>query len=260
MLQLWWQIRVNESMFLRISQIIEALEPIQRGDYFFEFMVSLDSNPTKKMVFQDIECHLADLHEDQWKLLFPNVVEKFRNEQADRGWQQAINTLYEAIAYSFLKRHGFSEIQFLPRQLSRRTPDLLAWREGLKFAIEVKNINKSDAQIEAEKNMTVQSMGLPLDEKFFAKLHTTLKSAAEQLAFQPSDKKVIFLFLAFDDSSNEYVMEYLSQITSWLQKHDMVADLYFIHCHPAHYFASSVSKPPHLIVWSRDNGGLVEMA
>jgi Holliday junction resolvase-like predicted endonuclease len=236
-------------MLTRIPEIIHALEPIKEGEAFFEFTELIESNPVAKKIYYDIECHLSDIEEEQWKLLLPKIVEKFRKHEGDRGWQQAINALQEGIAYSLLKNDGYSEIEFLPRRTSLRTPDLIARRGNAQVTIEVKSINRSEAQIQAQRNMTVQSLGLPLDANFFAKLQSTLDNASEQLAAQQSDEKVIFLFIEFDDSSNEYVLSYLSQIRSWLGTRNMVADKYYIHCHPAFYFASDQSVPPHLIVW-----------
>ena len=236
-------------MLTRISEIIHALEPIKEDEAFYEFWASYKDEPVIRKVFQDIESHLHDIEEEQWKKLLPKVVEKFRRKEADRGWQQAFNALQEGIAYSLLSRDGYSEIGFLPHRPSQRTPDLIARRGNDQVAIEVKSINRSEAQIQAEKNMTVQSLGLPLDANFFAKLQSTLDNASEQLAAQQSDEKVIFLFIEFDDISNVYVLSYLSQIRSWLGTRNMGADKYYIHCHPAFYFASDQSVPPHLIVW-----------
>jgi hypothetical protein len=245
-------------MLTRISEIIHALEPIKEGEAFYEFWASYKNNPIQQKVFQDIEFHLDDIEEAQWKKLLPKVVEKFRKKEAGRGWQQAFNALQEGIAYSLLRRDGYSEITFLPRRPSLRTPDLIARRGDAQVTIEVKSINRSEAQIQAEQNMTVQSLGLPLDANFFAKLQSTLDNASEQLAAQQSDEKVIFLFIEFDDTSNEYVLSYLSQIRSWLDFHDMVADHYYVHCQPAHYFSSYLKSPPHLIVWPTKKDGVVE--
>ena len=245
-------------MLTRISEIIHALEPLKEGEAFFGFWSSIENEAIKKKVFYDIECHLNEIEEEQWKQLLPKVVEKFRKREGARGWQQAINALQEGIAYSLLKKDGYSEIKFLPRRQSQRTPDLTARRGSVQVAIEVKNINKSETQIEAEQNMTSQTMGLPLDERFFTKLLSTLDNASRQLAAQHSDEKLIFLFIEFDDISNEYVLSYLSQIRSWLDFHDMVADHYYIHCQPAHYFSSYLSVPPHLIVWPTKKDGVVE--
>jgi hypothetical protein len=245
-------------MLTRISEIIHALEPIQEGEAFFEFWASFESEPIIKKVFQDVERHLGDVDEGQWKLLLPKVVKKFKSRDQYRGWHQAFDALQEGIACSFLKRDGFSDIEFLPRRKNRKTPDLIATRGRVQVAIEVKSINPSADEVNARKSGTARPSGVPLNEKFLQKLQSTLEKAAQQLAAQECDERVIFLFIEFDDLSNEYVANDLAQITSWLGTHIMVADRYYIHCHPACYYASAQSVPPHLIVWPQANVGVVE--
>lgn len=244
-------------MLAKISEIIHALNPTKEGEAFFQFRSAIGSEPIIKKVFADIGRRLNDIDEEQWKLLLPKIVEKYKKKEKNRGWQQAYNVLQEGIAYSFLKRDGYSEIKFLPRQ-SQSTPDLVAKRGTAEVTIEVKSINKSESQIVAEQDISVQSLGLPLGEKFFAKLQSTLFKASKQLAFQKSDEKVIFLFVEFDDISNQYILNYLCQIRSWLRTHIMLADKYYIHCHPAYYFSSTQSSSPHLIVCLRNDYGVVE--
>ena len=244
-------------MLTRISEIIHRLEPIQEGEAFFEFWSSVENESIKKKVFEDIECHLQDIDEEQWKSLLPRVVEKFRNRETYRGLQQAFDMLREAVAFSILKRNGFSDIRFLPRMQNQKTPDLTAKRGSTLVTIEVKSINPSEGEIQARQNMTARPSGQPLNERFFSKLQSTLSFASMQLANQQSDEKVIFLFLNFDDSLSEYVVNDLIQIMSWLHTYEMLADKYIIHSHPAYYYASFKSVPPHLIVWPPDNDGVV---
>ena len=244
-------------MLTRISEIIHHLEPIYEGEAFFEFWSSIENSPIKKKVFEDIERHLEDVDEEQWKSFLPRVVDRFKNREVYRGWQQAFDVLPEAVAFSILKRNGFSDIRFLPLIENLKTPDLIAKRGSTLVAIEVKSINPSEDEIQARRNMTARRSGQPLNEKFFSKLQSTLSFASKQLATQQSDEKMIFLFLDFDDSLSEYVVNDLTQIRYWLHTHEMLADKYFIYSHPAYYFASVNSVPPHLIVWPPDNGGVV---
>ena len=244
-------------MLTRISEIIQALQPIQEGEAFFEFWPSLETSAVKRKVFHDIECHLADVDEEQWKSLLPRVVEKFRTKVNYRGWQQAYDALHEGIAFSFLKRDGFGDIEFLPVHQTQKTPDLKARRGQRSIRIEVKSINPSKDEIQARQNGTPRCTGQPLTEEFFLKLQKTLAHASEQLATQQCDEKIIFLFLDFDDNLDEYVGDNLAQLKSWLSTHEMLADWYYIQSHPAYYFASVTSVPPHLIVWPPDNDGVV---
>ena len=244
-------------MLTRISEIISSLEPIHEGEAFFEFWSSIENGPIIKKIFQDIECHLKDVDEEQWRTLLPRVVDKFKNREEYRGWQQAFDALREAVAFSILKRNGFSEIRFLPPLGKQKTPDLIAKRGSTQIVIEVKSINPSAVEVQARQNMTARPTGQPLNERFFSKLQSTLSRASEQLAAQQCDERMIFLFLDFDDSLDEYLERDLSQIRSWLNLHKMVADKYYIHSHSAYYFASVTSVPPHLIVWPPDNDGVV---
>ena len=244
-------------MLTRISEIIQALQPIQEGEAFFEFWPSLETNAVKRKVFHDIECHLADVDEEQWKSLLPRVVEKFRTKVNYRGWQQAYDALHEGIAFSFLKRDGFGDIEFLPVHQTQKTPDLKARRGQRSIRIEVKSINPSKDEVQARQNGTPRCTGQPLTEEFFSKLQKTLAHASEQLAARQCDEKVIFVFLEFDDLLNEYVENDLRQIKVWLKTHKMFADKYYIHSQPGYYFTSPQSDPPNLIVWPPDHDGVV---
>ena len=160
------------------------------------------------------------------------------------------------MAILFLMRDGFSEIKFLPALQTHKSPDLIAKREQSQVTIEVKSINPSDVEVQARQNGTPRGTGQPLTEEFFSKLQATLTNAAKQLATQQCDEKMIFLFVHFDNILNEYIENDLAQIKSWLSNHKMVADRYYIHTHSAFYYASSLSAPPHLIVWPPENDGV----
>jgi hypothetical protein len=238
----------DASLFPRLGQLVDCLNPISEGDDFFDFWASLESNSVKRKMFMEIETHLSKVSSEVWIQALPEISKKFKKRSGRRGWQDAFDALRECICMSYLLDLGFDRICFVPRS-TVRTPDIQAVFRGEICGIEVKSINRSDDEIERRKSSGPGSAGLRLSPLFFSKLASTLETAGNQLRQFKCRKGIVFTFLEFDDSLNEYVASNLSQISEWLRTQTMRADQYYFVAPPAYYGSTTRDGPWHIVSW-----------
>lgn len=106
----------------------------------------------------------------------PLVAKRDRNK--GRDWTQLFNELNEAKGYEYLLSMGYSNIHFVPRSGSNKTPDLMAEGSDQKALLEVKSINRSDIDIESVGYVQYATNNLP--EGFKQKVRDCYKEAQEQ--------------------------------------------------------------------------------
>ena len=79
-------------------------------------------SPPARVYFEHIESDLAELDEVTWRG-FLNRLERRLSVQSDATRRELIDHLHEAKGYVFLKKEGFSQIDFILKG-PQRTPDL----------------------------------------------------------------------------------------------------------------------------------------
>ena len=187
----------------RTYELVASLKGAPRS-YARNFTTSLRDNPLKRKHFVEIEAELVMLDAAAWNHLRTNVGPFFMKKETARDWRGAISALNEAKAYNFLVRRGCTSVEFIPRRIDAKTPDLRGKRGSVDVLCEVKTINRSERAVSNR-----------LRIEFFTKLATTIRRADRQMAAfssAPEVARIIYLVIDFDDSLHEYVDDYLAQI------------------------------------------------
>ena len=233
----------------RTYELVASLKGAPRS-YFKNFAASLRDNPIKRKYFEDIESDLATLDSAAWDQLKAKVGPLFLKREELRGWQGAFSELNEAKAYNFLVRNGYASVEFVPRRIDTKTPDLRAKIGNADVLCEAKTINRSDRAILTQKRKEVSSVSNRLGVEFFAKLASTIKRADLQMAAFSSVleiKRIIYLVINFDDGLHEYVDDYLIQIREQNEVFVMPGLEIILDVKPKFYSASSISEPSRML-------------
>jgi hypothetical protein len=177
---------------------------------------NLDQKPQVKKHFVAVENYIGPLPDNDWQLLKEKVVSRFQDYQPGRGWQQAFDVLYEALAYKVLLENGATSMAFVPEQTDSKTPDLCCTFSGKTVYCEVKTKNESDNQIQARTAGNSTSIQNTLTAEYFDQLATTMSCAEKKFAHLDCAKHMFFI-LNFDDHLHEYLDEYFVQIQNWIE-------------------------------------------
>lgn len=144
-----------------------------------------------------------------------------RKDLNGRGWSQLFDILYQARAYNYLTRKGYSEVRFIER--SRRqgieTPDLAAQSDSLPVLCEVKTLNVSETEIQYRHEGGARDTPMQLNEYFCRKVFSTIAKAEGQLRAHPVAGRAgyfIYVNISFDDYVGYYQDHYYRQIEEWL--------------------------------------------
>lgn len=136
-----------------------------------------------------------------------------------RGWQQLIDVLNQARAHNYLVELGCSDVQFVPRNNKRETPDLEGTLNTRRVLCEVKTVNISDDEANRRNTGRADYISNSLNEQFLKKLKCTLGKAKSQMEVYDvggNARRIAFLIINFDDSFAEYKADYYSQIDQHL--------------------------------------------
>jgi hypothetical protein len=184
---------------------------------------NLDQKPEIKKHFFGLEAYLANLHSDDWSLLKSKVVRRFKDYNQGRGWQQAFDVLYEALAYKVLLKNGATNMAFVPEQTDSKTPDLCCTFSGKTVYCEVKTKNESQDEIDTREAGEATSIKATLAGNYFCNLAKTMTDAEGKFTV-PNSEKHIFFVLNFDYHYHEYLDEYFRQIQNWIESNSHTYD------------------------------------
>jgi hypothetical protein len=209
---------VYRSELSRIYELRDLLpDPLPPSAYFQNLDKSLAEIPQKLQQFRELEKDLQGLDASAWLFLKAEVAPLLQAKDAKRGWQQLFDTLNQAKAYGYLRRAGFSNIEFIPRSSTpgRKTPDLRAQLGLVRALCEVKTINISDVEADRRRTGGVGTLTDQMNVEFLEKLTSTLASAQEQMLTHdadPATKRIVYVIINFDDLLHEYADRYREQI------------------------------------------------
>jgi len=152
-----------------------------------------------------LEKALERIDVEAWKQLGEKARPFVIRREAERGWNQLFDLLYEAFGYEWLANHGYTSIKFVERsdKPSKRSPELFATSPTSTAVLEVKSINCSEKEIKrlaAWPPQAVNFAGQVLSEGFKRKFLHDIKNAREQLqSFEPpTDKKIAMVVIRLD--------------------------------------------------------------
>lgn len=159
--------------------------------------------PLKRSAFAEIEAILAALDDPAWDFLQGEIVARGHLWSPQRGWQAILDAVNEARAFAYLKAQGCTEVAFMARCTDRKTPDLIARRDGRPVYCEVKTLNVSKEKAKGQ-----------LPPHFFRKLRDRARDAAQQLRAEPAMDafRIAYFIIHFDDALHEQAAHHLAEI------------------------------------------------
>ncbi len=194
-------------------------QPNSPNAYFQDFESKL-RNPHIKKKYLDLEQELRGLDSGSWKSLreeaSPYLI---KNNNTKRGWESLFNILNQARAYNYLKKIGCTNIQSIP-PARKKTPDLQGMMDSVKCICEVKTINVSEEEVNANKEAMdrgygpVRTVECQLGSGFFKKLNAVIKKAQGQLVSDDKVKRLLYINLNFD-LWGEYKDRHFKQIDQY---------------------------------------------
>ncbi len=209
--------------FPRLCTLQQIAQTEGKGNVFPRLPAVL-RNPLARSYFTTIEGDLAALDEDAWR----RFLEPLPSVQSDESQEQLMSQLHEAKGYLFLKKEGFTKINFIPRSTAP-TPDLSATLDGTIVALlEVKTVWQSDYQNdwieENTSNMkhgmlpTVRRLAPSFPDGLKNKLKSDLQKADSQLLAYPAPiecRRVVY-FVIFLDFEQQNTLGITTQIKDYL--------------------------------------------
>jgi hypothetical protein len=212
---------MSRSEFPKVNQLIDLIDDRTHNDsYFKNFEHSIEESVEKRNVWLAREKELQRLNLDAWDSLkkeaFPYLTAR---SHCGRGWEQFITILNQARAYIFLLNLGCSEIRFISPIKDKETPDLEGVLDSIPVICEVKTVNKSAQEVEAQQSGSLSFTLTTLGPGFFKKLTSDLAKAKRQMVSyndSPNVRHLAFVVLNFDDSLGEYKIDYYKEIDQYL--------------------------------------------
>ena len=192
----------------RLSQIVDLVA----SNYSHRIWEDRDDGPDietiKRGFFRRVELNLDALSERDWQALLKKVTPRFKKRHVvngrDRGWQLAFDIFNEAEAYRWLASKGFADLQFIPEEGNKRTPDIAAFYRQEKWLCEVKTVNLSDKEIELRTAMKVRETPDRLEDSFLnTKLKCKIEDARRQFENHSSGRRLVIIVFNFDDDCLE---------------------------------------------------------
>jgi hypothetical protein len=187
---LWKRRTVCRQQLPRVYELRDLLpNPPPPGAYFADFDRSLADIPQKLKQFRDIERDLQGLDQPAWGALKTELAPLMAVRDPKRGWRPLFDILDHAKAYNYLKRIGYTHVEFIPRATvkGQATPDLRGASPSGAALCEVKTINVSEDEATRRSVAGVGRVALELGTGFFNKLSALLTQARKQMqAYDPS--------------------------------------------------------------------------
>ena len=205
----------------RISQLRDYSISLNSPKAYFRAGDDKLTNPSKRQFFVALESELQGLDDEAWKLLKAEALPRLKSPHPTRGWQQLFDTLNEAKGYNYLAGIGCTDVKFIPRATTNKvqTPDLRGLLGPSRVLCEVKTINVSDDEANRLATGDVGTTLRYLEQPFFDKLSSTIRTAAIQLLTFDKDltsRRNVYVVFNFDERIHEYADDYQKQIETFL--------------------------------------------
>jgi hypothetical protein len=201
---------IDGDAFRRLHELIECLgKPKLCKAWRGDFAISVASHPARRAHFTGIESDLAGLDAIAWAHLRHEIAGQINLRDPALGWRQAIDLLNQASAYHYLRGRGCTDIAFLPKSSTARTPDLQAKSAAASILCEVKTVNI--ARIDGNGR---------LPPSFFKKFATRLHDAVAQMASFDRDgdaERIVYVVLAFAGNLRDAIPDCMDQVQAFVR-------------------------------------------
>lgn len=215
---------MENNEFPRIGELISLSNEADGESYYFSnFIDSIKEWQPKKQHMKKYEGYLNVLDNASWNTIKYGLVELSKKKHESYGWRYLFDKWNEVIAFAYLRSIGCSNIEFVPTSCKsgEKTPDLRAVLEGDELLCEVKTIGISDVEALRRKVGGVSSKERMINEGFIKKLLDDVGKAIKQIdkfASGRRAKRIVFVYINFDDILGEYADEYFLQIANVLRR------------------------------------------
>jgi hypothetical protein len=203
-----------------LPRIYELWKQSYEASDAYDFEIKDDPSQAKHL--RDIESELQGLDVASWERLKCDLIPLITKRDARRDWQPLLDKLNEAKGYNYLVRIGCTEVEFIPRSLTKgqQTPDLHGRFGSARVLCEVKTINISEAERAFREGGVVRSILTRLPPEFFNKLKSTLETAKNQMAtYYPTAteiRQIVYVIINYDDVLHEYARDYATQLEAFI--------------------------------------------
>jgi hypothetical protein len=231
---LWRRRRMGSMIRKELTRIYELGDllptPPPPGAYFRELDRTLAEIPQKLKQYRDIEQDLQGLDAAAWAFLKSELKPLLMAKDRKRGWQPLFDKLNQAKAYNYLKRAGYTAVEFIPPSTvkGQRTPDLRAHGGSAKALCEVKTINVSEIESDRRHDGGVGTTDAQLNSGFFTKLaHDLVEARTQMNAYDtdPAIKRIAYVIVNFDDALHECAQLYRLQIEDYMKSGNPAPEL-----------------------------------
>lgn len=169
---------------------------VDHADNYFSLMNNEKTRQYGAVTYDKWEGYLSQLDVIAFESIVRKAKEAVTIRQGDRGWEQLFNTLNEVKGYLYLKKNGYTSIEFIEESTKSR-PDLYAKSDIKSVLLEVKTIRKSDDDIPRDR---VWSSIDYIPEGLRNKIESDIDKSIVQLNgfYKEVDEKVCYLIIYLD--------------------------------------------------------------
>ena len=194
--------------FPRLYELYCESDQANEANYFTAFGDVLRM-PLARSRYEQLEEELKQLDNIAWKEFKERVLRYVTTRDSRREYNQLFECFNEVKGYLYLKSEGCKEIHFIPEEKNIATPDIRAHRGSSVVLLEVKTINKSEAEIDwlianselrdgrMQAKQVLQGLGDPLKHKIAEKI----SDAKRQLLDYPCKgvkRRIVYLVINLD--------------------------------------------------------------
>lgn len=214
--------------FPRLFEIYKTSDCIHPLNYFNRAKIETASPASLVYLgFLEWEHILAQLDPVAWECFKSKAVNEATPTPNDSGPGPLFDTFHEARGYAFLKQHGFTNIEFIPTESTRKTPEMKATGTRGYVLLEAKRLHTSDQEtahlglnfppmqtqdvldyppdsLTSKPPMQTRAVLYHLPEGLKKKLVGTIEEATEQLLTFPEsnvERRILYLSIALDSNA-----------------------------------------------------------
>jgi hypothetical protein len=193
--------------FPKLYELYSKSDQADEANYFTAFDKTLNI-PLARFRYERLEGDLMQLDDVAWQEFQQKALKYVAKKDRRRGYNQLFECFNEITGFLYLKTEGCENIHFIP-EAKVTSPDLKAGYRNSTVLLEVKTINKSEAEIEwiiansqlcgsrMRAGEAIQGLGNSLKLKIADKI----SEAKHQLLNYPSDgvkRRIVYLVINMD--------------------------------------------------------------
>ncbi len=191
----WWAKELP-----RLFEIYSESQQDHADNYFRDFHRKLRLSNALE-AFKKLEDGLNELNKPAWQAFKRKVLPFVCKKHPLHNYQQLVDCFNEVKGYLYLKREGFTDIQFIPED-KLSTPDLRANGKRGIVLLEVKTLNHSDEGHKNTRNRQVREAQKSLPVGFInSKLDPVITNARQQLLSIKNGNialRIVYLIIKLD--------------------------------------------------------------